>query len=403
VWVSRWLWIATFLAAGTLLSVAAMLLRSRLARSHRLVLGWLATTAILLLVAVAALGWAGGPDDAMTLLSEYAQEAPFAIDTILAFALILRRYLPDGDHATAALYGVVTTLILRAGFLGAVTRLLYSFSWLFYLIGALLLYTAFALVNGRHDQSAGHDGVSKRWPARTVLKWGRRQRTNGLAYLPPMAVAVVLLTLEDPLAWPDGGPVYQTILANILALLPVPVLVVYSEKLLSLIRYLPTSLGLVGSFLGIKIVFIALHFNAMPFLNGAHGVHWAPTISPYVSFLVTAGTFAVALTVSLAHKRRVDSRRQTAALPGPSTDLAPEPRTGLVSPPRTTALISGASPSGPGPSLRTGSTATALTITAMAGLVILTSIIAYHRRSRRYRQRSTTPTAIPELEPGSRS
>jgi len=351
---------------------------------HRLVLGWLATTAILLLVAVAALGWAGGPDDAMTLLSEYAQEAPFAIDTILAFALILRRYLPDGDHATAALYGVVTTLILRAGFLGAVTRLLYSFSWLFYLVGALLLYTAFALVNGRHDQSAGHDGVSKRWPARTVVKWGRRKRTNGLAYLPPMAVAVVLLTLEDPLAWPDGGPVYQTILANILALLPVPVLVVYSEKLLSLIRYLPTSLGLVGSFLGIKIVFIALHVNAMPFLNGAHGVHWAPTISPYVSVLGDCwGTFAVALTVSLATSDESTAAVRPAALPGPSTDLAPEPPTGLVSPPRTTALISGASPSGPGPSLRTGSTATALTITAMAGLVILTSIIAYHRRSRR--------------------
>ena len=100
--VSLWVWIGSLLAASTLLGVGAVLLQSRWARHSGLAVSWLVATVVLVVIAAVALGWVGGAGQGGTLLSEYAQEAPFAIDTVLAFTLILRRYLPNGAPATHA-------------------------------------------------------------------------------------------------------------------------------------------------------------------------------------------------------------------------------------------------------------------------------------------------------------
>jgi tellurite resistance protein TerC len=318
----------------------------------------------------------------VSLLSEYGQEAPFAIDTLLAFALILRRYLPGGDHQIAVLFGTVTTLVARVVFIGVVSGLLATATWLLYLVGLLLVYTAVGFARRDHHDQVADGGEPERWLTRVVAGWGRRPRRNGLAYLPPMVLAVVLLTLEDPLVWPDGGPPYQTVLANVFALLPIPVLIGRSEKLLSLISYLPSGLGVVAGFLGVKIILFALHDNILPFVNGGEAVAAAPAIPPALSLVVTTGVVAVMAAASLlgGHGRGLTGHN-TAALPAdrtedrqppPVADGVPQPAAMTVTPHRGATATSSAPPG----RVNTGA-AMAVTMAVGAGLAVFIGLLAY--------------------------
>jgi tellurite resistance protein TerC len=404
--VSLWVWIGSLLAAGTLLGVGAVLLQSRWARRSGLAVGWLVATVVLVTIAAVALGWGGGVGQGVTLFSEYAQEAPFAIDTVLAFALILQRYLPDGDHQTAALYGVATTLVLRVVFIGTVTGLLATFTWLLYLVGLLLVYAGYAFVRDGHPRPAEHGGTPERWLTRRLVSWGRRTRKSGLAYLPPLVLAVMLLTLEDPLAWPDGGPAYQTVLANILALLPIPILVGYSEKLLALISYLPYGLASVGGFLGVKIILFALRDNVLPFLNAGEPVEWAPETPAWISFLVTAGTIGVAVGASLRLHRR-GRRHARRGMTEPATDatesLAPPVPAHPDPIPQSAAALHSSNPrrdpdpagrraagaAAPRVSGRARSTVVVVIVAVMTGLVVVAGVLAHQRWLRRRGQPSS--------------
>jgi tellurite resistance protein TerC len=383
--VTSWAWLGTFLTAGMLFGIGWVLLRSHWAKCRGFVAGWVVATAVLVTATVFALTWiglvvGGEADEGATLLSEYAQEAPFAIDTTLAFALILRRYLPDGDHRTAALYGVAATLVMRVVFIGVITGLLQTFTWLLYLVGVLVVYTGVAFARGGHPHPVDHGDPSARWLTRAVASWGRRTRKNGLAYLPPMVLAVVLLTFEDPLVWPDGGPAFQTVLANILALLPIPVLVPYSEKLLTLVSYLPSGLGVLGGFLGIKIILFALHDNVVPFLNGGEPLAWAPAVSAAVSFVVTAGIVGIMVVASLLRSpRRRNTGHDTAEMAAESTAGLAPPAPANPDPGRQPDAVLRSGPAAPGRDACAQGTAVAAIVVVATALVVVTAALAYRR------------------------
>jgi tellurite resistance protein TerC len=58
------------------------------------------------------------------------------------------------------------------------------------------------------------------------------------------------------------------------------------------------------AFIGVKLFLEALHTNTLPFLNGGHGVHWAPEIPIWMSLAVIVGCLGVATLASLARERR---------------------------------------------------------------------------------------------------
>jgi hypothetical protein len=103
-------------------------------------------------------------------------------------------------------------------------------------------------------------------------------------------------------------------MANALALLPVPVLVGQSGRLLDMISYLPFGVGTIAGFVGVKIVLQALHNNAVPFLNGGEPAAWAPDISPFASLSITVGTVGIAVAASLLRYRQA-RRRNDPAIP----------------------------------------------------------------------------------------
>ncbi|MBN9611997.1 MAG: TerC family protein, partial [Actinobacteria bacterium] len=78
--------------------------------------------------------------------------------------------------------------------------------------------------------------------------------------------------------------------------------------LLDRLEYLKYGIAFILAFIGVKLVFHALHENELPFINGGHSVEWAPDISTGLSLLVIVAAMAVATVASLVKMRR-EARR----------------------------------------------------------------------------------------------
>jgi tellurite resistance protein TerC len=96
--------------------------------------------------------------------------------------------------------------------------------------------------------------------------------------------------------------------ANIFALMGLRQLYFLLGGLIDKLEYLRFGIAFILAFIGVKLVFHALHENELPFLNGGHGVEWAPEISTWTSLAVIIGAMAVATVASLV-KLRLDKRK----------------------------------------------------------------------------------------------
>jgi tellurite resistance protein TerC len=68
--------------------------------------------------------------------------------------------------------------------------------------------------------------------------------------------------------------------------------------------YLNKGLAFILAFIGLKLVFHAMHVNELPFINGGEHIEWAPEIPTWLSLLVILGTLTVATVASLVKTRR---------------------------------------------------------------------------------------------------
>jgi tellurite resistance protein TerC len=78
--------------------------------------------------------------------------------------------------------------------------------------------------------------------------------------------------------------------------------------LLERLVYLAQGLAVILAFIGVKLVFHALHVNELPFINGGQHVEWIPEIPIWFSLVFIGATIAVATVASLL-KTRGDQRK----------------------------------------------------------------------------------------------
>jgi tellurite resistance protein TerC len=95
--------------------------------------------------------------------------------------------------------------------------------------------------------------------------------------------------------------------ANVFALMGLRQLYFLLGGLLERLEYLKYGIAFILAFIGVKLVFHAMHTNELPFINGGHGIEWAPEIDTWTSLAVIVGAMAVA-TVASVIKARIDAR-----------------------------------------------------------------------------------------------
>ena len=253
-------------------------------------------------------------------LTEYS----LSVDNLFVFVIIMARFrVPRHLQQEALMVGIIIALVLRGIFILAGAALIERFTWVFYFFGAFLIYTAINLVRHRGEEDDYEENAFIR-RMRKVLPitqdfHGAKVRVmeNGKKFWTPMVIVFLALGTTDLIFALDSIPAifgltrepFIVFTANVFALMGLRQLYFLLGGLLERLVYLNIGLAFVLAFSGVKLFLEALHTNALGFINGGEGVHWAPEIPIWLSLLVIIGTLGIATVASLIKSSR-DRRKE---------------------------------------------------------------------------------------------
>jgi tellurite resistance protein TerC len=258
-------------------------------------------------------------------LTEYS----LSVDNLFIFLIIMAKFgVPRAYQQSALLVGIVLALVMRGIFIAVGAAAINNFSWVFYLFGLFLVYTAVKLAKegaedeDEYEQSKLITWVEKRLPA--TSEWNGTKsfvKVNGKRLITPMFVVIVALGTTDLLFALDSIPAiygltsepYLVLTANIFALMGLRQLYFLIGGLLERLIYLSYGLAFLLGFIGLKLILHAMHENELAFINGGHHVGWAPDIPIWLSLVVIIGTLVITTVVSLIASRRLSAAERDEA------------------------------------------------------------------------------------------
>lgn len=262
----------------------------------------------------------------------YVTEKSLSVDNLFVFVLVMASFrVPRRNQQKVLLVGITVALALRTILIFVGAALIENVSWIFYLFGAFLLYTAWTQVRG------GSTGESE-YSENAVLRLTRRVlrttddyegdalvvRRDGLRYVTPMLVVMLAIGTADVLFALDSIPAifglteqtYLVFTANAFSLLGLRQLFFLVDGLLDRLVYLSYGLGAILGFIGVKLVLHALHLNEVPFVNGGEHVD-VPEIGTWWSLAFIVSVLTVTTVLSLRRTRRDLRAARVAAADAP--------------------------------------------------------------------------------------
>ena len=132
-------------------------------------------------------------------LTEYS----LSVDNLFIFIIILSKFaVPKEYQQTALMVGIVLALVLRAVFIAVGAAAINQFSWVFYLFGAFLIYTAIKLFKEAREDDEDGDYEEPR-----IVRWAERNlpatkdyhgakiwvKENGKRLVTPMFIVMLAL------------------------------------------------------------------------------------------------------------------------------------------------------------------------------------------------------------------
>jgi len=176
----------------------------------------LAQTAVWVTIGLAFTGiiaWAFGAPAAGEYISGYLVEQSLSIDNVFVWALILSFYkIPAKNQHRVLFWGIFGALALRAIFIFAGLALIEKFTWVLYVFGIFLLYTAAKLVFGDEDvvdpsSSRLLKVINKFIPMTPHLDEQKFfTRENGKRLATPLFAVLLLVEMTDVLFAVDSVP-----------------------------------------------------------------------------------------------------------------------------------------------------------------------------------------------------
>jgi len=263
-----------------------------------------------------------GPEFFAGWLTEYS----LSVDNLFIFIIIMANFaVPRQLQQTALMIGIVLALLMRGVFILVGAAAINEFSWIFYVFGAFLLWTAVKLA-----REGANDDDQDEYEENRLVRFAERHlpatkeydgprlltRENGKRLVTPMFLVVLTLGTTDLLFALDSIPAiygltsdpYIVFTANVFALMGLRQLYFLIGGLLQRLIYLSYGLAILLAFIGAKLVLHAMHENELPFVNGGEPVSWAPDIPIWLSLVVIVGTLAVTAGVSLLASRNMSQQ-----------------------------------------------------------------------------------------------
>ena len=216
-------------------------------------------------------------------------EYSLSIDNLFIFILILARFKIDKTkQQLVLLVGIIMALVLRGIFIALGSAAISRYTWIFFIFGAFLLYTAFKLIN---------ESGEKEWKEGRLIGWFRKKGAS------PLTIVLVAIAVTDLIFALDSIPAifgltkdpYIVFTANAFALMGLRQLYFLIGGLMSRLIYLTKGLSIILGFIGVKLIIEAFHGIGTHILFGLH----IPEISLPFSLTFIIGTLVITTIASL--------------------------------------------------------------------------------------------------------
>lgn len=263
-----------------------------------------------------------GSKPAIEFYSGWLTEYSLSIDNLFVFVIIMSNFaVPKQIQKYVLSVGITFALIFRGVFILIGSALISQFTWIFFIFGAFLIYTAVKLVFGGGDDDEYHENGLIRTLRKVVPITdeydGEKLRTtrDGVRYWTPMLIVFLAIGTTDVMFAFDSIPAifgltkdpFIVFTSNVFALLGLQQLYFLLGALLDKLVYLPAGLSIVLGFIGVKLILEALHENTLPFINGGNPVAWAPEIPTWLSLAVIVVAIGGAALLSVLKMQKVDA------------------------------------------------------------------------------------------------
>jgi tellurite resistance protein TerC len=327
--VPAWIWLATIGGLLVLLAIDLVIVDRK---PHEVGVGEAARW-VTFYVACAVLFGIGiwmfsGGTHAGEYFAGYITEYSLSVDNLFIFLVIMSAFkVPQIHQHKVLLVGILLALVFRSVFIAVGAAAISQFSWVFYVFGAFLIYTAVKLsstgIGGDEDED---------YEENRVTKWARKlfpvtddyhhghvfTKIDGKRFATPMFIVMIAIGSADIMFAVDSIPAifgltkepFLVFAANAFALMGLRQLYFLLGGLLRRLVYLSIGLAVILGFIGVKMVLEALHTNTLPFINGGEHLN-VPTIGIPLSLSVIIGVLVITAVASLMKTRR-DGRKESA-------------------------------------------------------------------------------------------
>ncbi|MBB4929223.1 tellurite resistance protein TerC [Lipingzhangella halophila] len=335
--VQPWVWITTLVVLISVIAIDFFIvIRNPRAPSMREATLWVSLYVSLAVVFGIGMGFTAGADQSLDFFTGWIVEYSLSVDNLFIFILILGTgfAVPPRHRQRVLLIGIALALLFRGIFIALGAAAVEAFAGVFYLFGAILLYTAWKLITAQEEEEEEYkENVAVRTVRRvlpTTDSYHEAKLTvrlaDGKRYVTPMLLVMVAIGLTDIVFALDSIPAifgitqepYIVFTANAFALMGLRQLYFLIGGLLDKLIYLSKGLAVVLGFIGVKLVLHAVHeTTSVP----------VPEIPTLVSLVVILVTLTITAVASLAKTGLGKSEAGKSAEP-PRQEAAPSDSSG---------------------------------------------------------------------------
>lgn len=212
-----------------------------------------------------------GSTKALEFFTGYLIEKSLSIDNVFVFALLFGYFAVPPLHQHKVLFwGILGALVMRAIMIVAGAALITQFSWIIYLFGAFLVLTGLKMIFKREEEIHPERNplvrLFKRFIPVTSDYRGDRffVRENGVLFATPLFVVLLLVEFTDLIFAVDSIPAIFAVTtdpfivytSNVFAILGLRSLYFALAGVMDKFHYLKVGLGVVLTFVGIKMLLV---------------------------------------------------------------------------------------------------------------------------------------------------
>ncbi len=212
-----------------------------------------------------------GSTKALEFFTGYLIEKSLSIDNVFVFALLFGYFaVPPLYQHKVLFWGILGALFMRAIMIVTGAALITKFSWIIYVFGAFLILTGIKMVFKREEEIHPERNplvrLFKRFMPVTSDYRGDRffVRENGILFATPLFVVLLLVEFTDLIFAVDSIPAIFAVTtdpfivytSNVFAILGLRSLYFALAGVMDKFHYLKIGLGVVLTFVGIKMLLV---------------------------------------------------------------------------------------------------------------------------------------------------